>query len=59
MKSEAQKLLNRMFRLQADIYDLQSIMEDRNRTKEAELIGASGFELDEAMNKLKDAINSL
>jgi len=59
MKTKAKKLLDRMFDLQSDIYNLQSIMEERNRTKEAELIGASGLELDEAMNILKSAIDVL
>jgi len=59
MKAKAQKLLDRMFRLQSDLYDLQSVMEDRNRSKEAELIGASGFELDEAQRILQKAIDEL
>lgn len=59
MKTKTQKLLDRMFRLQSDLYDLQSLMEQRNRTEAAELIGSSGFELDEAMNILKKAIKAL
>ena len=57
MKTKAQKLLDRMFRLQADLYDLAGIMEERNRTKEAELISSSGFELDEAQRILQNAID--
>lgn len=59
MKTKTQRLLERMFRLQSDLYDLQSIMEDRSRTKTAALIGASGFELDSAMSLLRDALKTL
>ena len=59
MKTKAQKLLERMHRLQADIYDLSSIMEERNRTKEGELMSSAGFELDHAMALLKIAIEEI
>jgi len=59
MKTKTQKLLERLFRLQSDIYDLQSVMEDRNRTQTAELVGSAGFELDAAMKLLKEAIKTL
>ena len=59
MKTKTQKLYDRMFRLQSDLYDLQSIMEDRNRTEVAEYVGSSAFELDEAMRILQKAIDNL
>ncbi len=59
MKTKAQKLLERMFRLQADLYDLSGIMEERNRTEASELISSSGFELDEAQRLLQKAIDNL
>ena len=59
MKTKTQKLYDRMFRLQSDLYDLQSIMEDRNRTEVAKYVGSSAFELDEAMRILQKAIDNL
>ena len=53
------KLENQLWNLQSKLYDLQSEFESINEDEIAEYIGMSGFELDEAKNKLNEAISNI
>jgi predicted transcriptional regulator len=53
------KLENQLWDIQRKLYDLQSEFEDLNENEIAENIGMSGFELDEAKNKLNNAISAI
>lgn len=51
---KAKALENRLHRLQADIYDFSSALEDQGQKRFAEYATESGFELDVSHSKMKD-----
>lgn len=59
MKRKIQSLLNRLEKLQSDLYTLQSQLDDKGEHIKSELVNQSAFELNASIHKIEELMEQM